>query len=288
MKLVSAAHPLVSIIMPVYNGGDFVSKAIDSVLGQSYTNFEFLIINDGSTDKSHNVIKKYRDSRIRYVSRENEGLAKTLIQLVEMSTGTLIARMDADDVCYPDRIKTQVERFFSNRNLVLHGTNVDYIDYTDNYLGSSVTVGSDHAIRYRMRYGNVFFHPSVMFRRDAYERSGGYSFKYSKYIEDYLLWIKMLKCGEVQIESKSLLKYRIHSGAISSSVPIGLDRVIAKISIHKGEYEGLNSDYESLIKSNDLMEIDSRSSGYKLNKRLIKILISILDFKCRLAYRLNK
>lgn len=280
-------NPLVSIIMPVFNGEAFVGKAIASILAQSYTNFELLIIDDGSTDNTDFIIKNFDDHRIKYISRENRGLVETLIQLVNGSSGALIARMDADDICHPDRIKVQVNRFLFNKNLVLHGCNVDYIDDVDTYLGSSVTVWSDCAIRYRMKSGNILFHPTVMFRRSVYEQCGGYSYKYSKYIEDYLLWTKMLKYGDVHIESKHLLRYRIHSNAISSNVPIGLNDIITKISLNKGEYDGLDSDYKLLICSERTFNNENRSCGYKMNKSLLSFVINLLDFKFRFLSKLQ-
>ncbi|MCS6136733.1 glycosyltransferase [Shewanella baltica] len=273
-------NPLVSIIMPVYNGEKFVVQAIDSILAQTYTNLEFLIINDGSTDNTDSIIRMYKDVRIKYISRENVGLAKTLIELVKMSNGSLIARMDADDVSHIDRIKMQVSNFTSNQKLVLAGTNVDYIDEKDFYLGSSITVGSNRAIRNRMRYGNIFFHPTVMFSRDVYDKCGGYSEQYSKYIEDYLIWIKMLRCGEVKILPESLLKYRIHENAISSNVPFGLENVISKISLNNGEYEGLDIDYQLLINANILKKTQSRKNGYRINKSIRRLIAKVLEFKC--------
>lgn len=276
----SFAQPLVSVIMPVYNGERFVVQAIDSILAQTYTNLELLVINDGSTDNTDSIVRKYKDVRIKYISRENVGLAKTLIELVKMSNGSLIARMDADDVSHIDRIKMQVNCFTSNPKLVLVGTNVDYIDDKDFYLGSSITVGSNRAVRNRMRYGNVFFHPTVMFSRDVYDKCGGYSEQYSKYIEDYLVWIKMLRYGDVRILSESLLKYRIHEDAISSSVPFGLENIISKISLNNGEYEGLDTDYKSLINSYTLKQTQNRNNGYRINKRIRRLIAKVLEFKC--------
>ncbi|MGK0256453.1 MAG: glycosyltransferase involved in cell wall biosynthesis, partial [Arcobacteraceae bacterium] len=203
------SDPLVSIIIPVYNAEKYIESCIDSVLSQTYKNIEILILDDGSTDLSLYKLKKYIDNRITLITRENRGLAKTLIELASLSNGAFIARMDADDVCNKKRIEKQINKFLCNDKLVLVGSNVDYISNKSDYLGSSISVCSHFAISKKLSYGNVIFHPTVMFKKSAYFSAGGYSPLYEKYIEDFLLWIKLKNFGEISVIPESLVHYRV-------------------------------------------------------------------------------
>jgi glycosyltransferase involved in cell wall biosynthesis len=277
--------PLVSVIIPVYNAEKYIDECINSILEQSYKNLEILIINDGSTDGTLSKLESYNDVRIRLITRENQGLAKTLRELVDKSTGIYIARMDADDISHKDRISQQVNKFLSNDKLVLVGTNVDYISGSGKYLGSSICVCSNYALKKKLNKGNVLFHPTVMFNREMYFKVGGYNKHYEKYIEDYLLWIKMKDEGEIAVLPSSLLCYRVHESAISSEEPVGLDLVIKKISDNNGDYKNLNTDYEDLVSGEKIIILGCRKTGYKTPYAARIIIIVLLEFYVRVFKR---
>ncbi|MGR5322125.1 glycosyltransferase [Vibrio sp. DNB22_19_1] len=278
--------PLVSVIIPVYNAEEYIDECINSILEQTYENLEVLIINDGSTDKTLSKLKCYNDARVKLISRENKGLAYTLRELVDKSSGDYIARMDADDIAHRERISLQIDKFLSNENLVLVGTNVDYISGKGKYLGSSICVSSNDVLGIKLEKGNILFHPTVMFKRDIYFKVGGYSHQYTKYIEDYLLWIKMKEEGDISVLPSSLLYYRVHESAISSEQPVGLDLVVQKISRNKGDYENLKSDYEKLITGEKKKVMNVRHTGYKVPYFARRIIIYLIELYFR-AFKIN-
>ena len=118
-----SVQPLVSILMPVYNCAPFLKSAIESILNQTYKNFELIVIDDGSTDTSLKVIKHYAsiDKRIRFVSRENKGLVDTINEMVKLAKGDYIARMDGDDISMPTRIEKQLNKIITESNVLLVG-----------------------------------------------------------------------------------------------------------------------------------------------------------------------
>src|SRR5690606_5635129 len=124
----SQRDKLVTVLMPAFNPGKYLPEAIESILSQTYSDFEFLIINDGSTDDTLEVIKSYKDSRIRLISRENKGLINTLNEGIDAASGQLIARMDADDICLSTRLEKQVKFFDEHPDHVLVGAEANVVD----------------------------------------------------------------------------------------------------------------------------------------------------------------
>lgn len=265
--MMQRSDPFISVILPVYNSGDYVGKTIESVLRQTYSNFEFIIINDGSNDNSDDVISKFNDPRIKYFKRENLGLSATLRELVDNSHGEYIARIDADDLAHEDRLEVQVSYFLKDEELALVGSNVEYIDELDNILGRSLSVISDSVIKKQLMSGNIIFHPSVMFRKSVYYKSGGYDLIINKYCEDFLLWKKMSKHGKFYICNKYLLQYRVHSGSISSNSPERLNWFIKKIA-SQGEYDGMYCDYQNVSQSKIINVSTKRRAGYKISSNV--------------------
>ena len=131
---------LISVVMPVYNGEKYLKDAIDSILNQTHTDFEFIIVNDGSTDNTANIIDSYVDSRIIHVRQENRGLPKALNVGASISKGEYIARMDADDISLPNRLKSQYLFFKSNSDISVLAGSFSYIDEKGKYLGRTFSV----------------------------------------------------------------------------------------------------------------------------------------------------
>ncbi|ENP8456976.1 glycosyltransferase [Photobacterium damselae] len=269
-------RPLVSVIIPVYNGEKYIKKTIESILRQSYSNFELCIINDGSIDNTHEIISNYFDKRITYISRSNKGLSATLRELVDIASGDLIARIDADDMAHEDRLKLQVESFLRNKKLILAASNIEYIDCEDKILGRSLSVINDKNIKSRLLKGNIIFHPSVMFRRDVYYNVGGYDIVINKHIEDFLLWKKMSDYGEFHIINEYLTKYRVHSESITSNTPEKLGWLVSKVAKY-GEYKDIYLDYHYVNNSQVINKSYSRSHGYKLPVNICKLINLIYD-----------
>ncbi len=209
----SDKKPLVSILMAIYNGEKYLREAIESMLSQTYTNFEFLIINDGSTDSTEEIILSYQDDRICYLKNEqNVKLIASLNKGLDLANGKYIARMDADDISLPDRLKKQVEYLEKNPEIGVIGSWVKTIGLTQN---KDIKFKSGHNnIRFELFFQNYLHHPSVMIRRDVLFQ---HNLKYENFIhaEDYAFWIKLSNYTHLDILPEFLLLYRLHGNNIS-------------------------------------------------------------------------
>ena len=208
--------PLISVVMPVYNGDKYLKEAIDSVLNQTFKEFEFIIVNDGSTDKTEEIIKEYSDERIKYIKQENSGIGGALRKGCSIASGKYIARMDADDVCLPERFKVQFDFLEKNKSSVLVSSSVLYIDENSRVYGRSYSTTSNRAIKNKLKRGSAISHASVMMRNDIYKKTVGY--QDLQPLEDYCLWMNMSKYGQLRNISFPLLKYRVLANSISRSI----------------------------------------------------------------------
>lgn len=167
------SKPEVSVIMPVHNGEYYLSRSIESILNQTFNNFEFIIINNGSTDNSWKIIKKYalKDKRIYLVNLPKKGIVKALNMGCRLARGKYIARMDCDDVSQKTRLKDQYDFLESHRQVGVVGSWADvYINDRYSYLWK--TAENDYFIRWHMLFNNTFPHASVMVERDLLKKAG--------------------------------------------------------------------------------------------------------------------
>lgn len=211
--------PQISVVMAVYNGGEYLKLAIESILEQSFTDFEFIIINDGSTDSTPNVLTEYahRDRRIRIISRENKGLVASLNEGISEARAPLIARMDADDIALPQRLFEQLNYLEKNPNVVCIGTAQIIIDDDGDELTTlKVPTDNDKIQRLLLSGHCPLEHPSVMYRTESVNQVGGYRKEYET-AEDYDLWLRLSEVGEFANINKPLLKYRYLNSSISAS-----------------------------------------------------------------------
>src|SRR5690349_23996482 len=212
--------PAISVLLPVHNGAPFLRKSIDSVLSQSFPDFELIIINDGSTDESAQIILSYNDERIRYVENErNIGLIESLNKGIELAKGQYIARMDADDICVSDRLLMQKKFLDENTDISFVATTVTYIDENEEITGfwdlDRETISED-LIRETMIRKNYISHPTVMGKSTDFKKL---RYKpYQKNIEDYDLWLRALNRGlRIAKLPTPLLLYRQHSHSVTST-----------------------------------------------------------------------
>jgi glycosyltransferase involved in cell wall biosynthesis len=205
--------PKITVLMPVYNAAEYIRETIDSVLSQSFTDFEFLIINDGSTDESEEIIKSYSDPRIRLVNNEkNMRLIATLNRGIELAEGEYIARMDADDICLPTRLEKQFKVMEANKDIALCGTGIKMMGKK---FFQPLVISNPNTIRNVMRAFNVFFHPTVMFRTSILiENDYRYDPNYL-HAEDYQLFQLMSEKFKLTNIDEPLLLYRLSPGGIS-------------------------------------------------------------------------
>lgn len=206
--------PLITVLMPVYNSESFLNEAIESILTQTFKDFEFLIINDGSTDNSKNIIFSYNDIRIKYVeNHSNIGLIKTLNKGFDLAKGIYIARMDADDICMPERLKKQFEFMEKNINICLCGSWYQTFGEINKYVKYAT---DNDEIRVRLLHQTQFCHPSVILRKFLLEEYN-YIFD-SNYLhaEDYEFFVRIAEKYKVANLPEVLLKYRTHKNSVTN------------------------------------------------------------------------
>lgn len=199
--------PLVSVIMPVYNGQKYLNAAIDSILNQSYENFEFLIVDDGSKDESKKIIQSYGDSRVHLIENEvNLGVAKSLNKAIEESKGTYICRMDADDIALPIRLETQVKYLNLNDDISMCGSWVKTFGELDSIF--KYPQGFED-IQVALLFYPCFAHPAVMWRREDFVKNDLFYQFEPPTAEDYDLWARASDKLTLSNIPEILLDYRI-------------------------------------------------------------------------------
>jgi len=206
----------ISVVMSTYNQSKYLSETINSVLNQSFKNFEFIIINDGSTDSTDKILNLYYslDKRIRVVQRDRMGLAKSLNVGINSALGKYIARIDSDDICEIDRLIYQLEFLESNKFCVACGSfaNVMNKDGEHLYLMEKPVTWNDIK---RNLPNNPFIHPSVMMRKEIAIKCNGYDENLAGG-QDLLLWNKMVNHGELWNIPNPLISYRLLPSALSN------------------------------------------------------------------------
>ena len=202
--------------MPVYNGGKYIKEAIQSVLGQTYKDFELLIIDDGSTDYSIEIAESFPDERIKIIKLNHNGIVEALNKGLGYAQGEYVIRSDADDVSMPDRFQKLLEYMDGNKDVSVCGSWATTINENGENIGElKYSPVEDYDIRKYAVFHNPFIHPSVIFRTEEVKRAGGY--KNFTHTEDYELWTRLLKKGKGYNISEKLVKYRIHSKQITRS-----------------------------------------------------------------------
>lgn len=206
--------------MSVFNGERFLSEAIESVLAQSFGDFEFVILDDGSRDGTRAIIQGYaaRDARIRPIFRENRGLIASLNQLLAESRSPLIARMDADDICKPERFARQIAFLAAHPD---HGVVGTWTEDIDEFGKPYPLDGYDHPVDHEEflaaieRGKPLLCHPSVMFRREPVRSVGGYHAAF-RHCEDMDLWLRLASVTRIANLPERLVRYRHYSDQVSS------------------------------------------------------------------------
>lgn len=204
-----------TVLLPAYNAGLYIKEAVDSILQQTYTDFELLIINDGSKDNTRAILDTYTDARIKIIHQENKGLITTLNEGILNARGDIIARMDADDICMPDRLRLQMDFLNKHPDYVMVGSEAEIMDKDGNYLMPLVPIGHTHKeIAESINDKVPFIHPCVTFRKQAVIKAGLYP-KNALDFEDHLLWKHLLSVGKVCNLHEVLLKVRFNPESVT-------------------------------------------------------------------------
>ena len=212
-------EPLVSVLIPAYNAEKYIDEAIESVVDQTYKNLEILILDDCSTDGTGKVIKKWvkKDSRIKYIKNEdNLKLSRTLNKGLELCNGEYIARMDADDWSYPDRISSQIKYLESNVKIGAIGGTIELCDEELKNPKVREYFETDGDIRKKIFRYSPFAHPAVVFRKSVLDSAGDYSESLVD-AEDYDLYFRIGKYSEFANISDTVLKYRVVATSASQT-----------------------------------------------------------------------
>jgi glycosyltransferase involved in cell wall biosynthesis len=215
-QIVVQSSPVLSVILPVYNGLPYLRQAIESVLTQSFGDFELIVINDGSSDGSQQLLETFDDPRMRIVQQGNRGLAATLNIGIAQARGRYLARQDQDDICLPGRFEKQVNFLDANADVMLLGTAAEIWEghsRTERVMRHAI---DGYALRFGLLFNNYFIHSSVMLRRSVFERVGGYSEdKARQPPEDYELWSRIAREFDVANLPEVLMAYREVPGSMS-------------------------------------------------------------------------
>ena len=271
-----SGNPKVSVLMTVYNGEKFLRESIESILCQTFDDFEFIIIDDGSTDASPNIMASFSDPRLVFVQQENIGQTKSLNKGLHLARGEYVARQDADDISLPDRFEKQAAYLDAHPEVVVVGGSVIRVDEQGNALRRLVFPQTHRKVRKRLRQGiNPLVHTTVMFRRREIVSLGGYN-EHFPVIQDCELWFRVSECFRLANLPDVLCYYRFHPKSLSSSYT--MDRALLALRIGKGKrscgtYPATSSDWESSVEGFEAefqMEIDAWKRQHQA-RRMLKL-----------------
>lgn len=208
-------QPEITVFMAAYNQEKYIEKSINSILEQSFSDFELVIVNDGSTDDTVAIVESFSDDRIRLMHNAgNRGLIFTRNRLLDIARGKYIAILDADDIAYHDRLKHQYQFLRKNPDVVLCGGHANIIDEHNRATGAQLRVPVDNTVNMFMLFGNPFVNSTTMFRTESFKAIGGYQ-EY-EISEDYDLFIRMSNGQKVANLDETLIDYRVHSNNTSA------------------------------------------------------------------------
>lgn len=294
-----------SVIMSVFNGQKYLHQAIESVLYQTFPNFEFIIIDDGSTDQTVELITKFADNRILLIENPcKRGLTINLNTAASISRGQYIARMDADDICYQNRFKTQLDFLEANQDISVVGSFVKMFGQQSQVAEYPL---HNEAIQAQLLTSNAFAHPSIMMRKDKMISDGKiYNEKFEK-AQDYELWNRMIEKVKMANIPKVLLKYRTHYDQISKAASkeqqffadkarkILLNRYFPELTDNEmdifnlgAKYSAAKNDTDTLIKLDAIFIkiIEKNNLANYFNRRnLINVLGATFATNCYIALR---
>lgn len=227
-------EPLISVVMPAYNAQKYISSAIESILNQTFKDFELIIVNDCSIDNTLKIIKSFRrkDQRIKIINNGMRlNIAATLNKGISQAKSNIIARMDADDISLPERLELQYKLINSSKNISVIGANIIIIDANGNEIAIRAYPNSSEKLKKCLFRYSSFAHPVVCFRKDIFDSVGGYDPKYSP-TEDLDLWFRMGSKHKFGSVNKPLLKYRLYKNSSSNQSLRSLEILVFKIRLY--------------------------------------------------------
>jgi glycosyltransferase involved in cell wall biosynthesis len=286
--------PLISVIIPIYNAANYLDQAIRSVLGQSFGDFELICVNDGSTDRSGEVLNKWvsHDQRIRLISQSNTGIVGALNAGLTVARCELIARMDADDICLPMRFEKQVVYMNSHQDCVAVGSTAVLIDQDASPI-KRWEVPAEHETISRLHLEGMagqIIHPSVLMRKSAIVAAGGYRPEW-QWIEDYDLFLRLAELGKLANLQEDLLLYRLNICGVTRSRRKQQEHLTTKLCNQIRQQKGLpaisRDKIEAMAESKpddvlaEWIEWAWRAGNYRTAQKHAKSLICLRKFEIR-------
>jgi len=291
-------NPKITVLMSIYNGEKNLYRSIDSILNQTFTDFEFLIIDDGSTDRTLEILQDYNDPRIRIITnKKNIGLAKSLNKGLKIAKGKYIARQDSGDISHPERLKKQYYFLENNKEYGLVGSWTEVIDENNNHIQYWKQESEPELIFYILSFRNCLTHTSVMFKRDFVIELNGYNERFKK-SQDYELWYRISRMKKIYVIPEYLVKWRMVVEGISIKCKGEQDYYAKRVPLENLRISenlleyllGINKGRSFLEKTKLLKElykfhtnIQSEGKNVKLsrkelksicNKRMLKFIVS--------------
>ena len=262
----------ISVVTPVYNGEKYLKETIESVLSQSFGDFEFIIVDDGSTDRSADIVASFRDPRIVYIHQQNTGNPGALNRGLFASRGKYVARLDADDLCMPGRFQVQYDFLENNPDYSVCGSCAEMIDKDGETVFVSKLPATDEEIRKVFDRENCMVHSSIFFRRETAFNLGGYNEDIRLYFTDWLFMFTLTKHGKVYNFPRPLVRYRMVHNSIHVKIRNTRMRDIGKSIIKRGRPEQAELDYlDQLEKSVNLSATDKTYNYYIMLAKLYRI-----------------
>jgi glycosyltransferase involved in cell wall biosynthesis len=278
--------PEISVLMSVFNSEKWLKSSIDSVLSQSEDEFEFIIINDGSTDNTSSILKSYKDDRIIIVDQENRGLTKSLNVGLNLAKGKYIARIDADDISMQNRLDVQKKFMEENPDIALVGSDAIIIDEKGNKVGHAKYPTSHTMLSNKLyNFKSVFPHSSIFFRKNIIMKGGGYNENFIR-SQDYDLYLRISEEYKIACINKPLLNLRLNLSGPTYSDDNQLIFGLAAVINHYLRDRGLE---EKIGAHNNWNNYYNEVSKWVIEKNLDKKHQSKIDFRiCRLYLRQKK
>ncbi len=230
-QVYSDKQPLVSVILPAYNAAKYIKAAVESILQQTYTRLELIVINDGSDDDTAEVLSQFTDMRLTVIHQQNAGMGATLNKALDLCRGEFIARQDGDDISKPERIEKQVQYLLEHPECALLGTAAEIIDEKGIPTGffHQHAIGSEE-LKFDLNFDNPFVHSSVMFKRSVIQQCGAYDLSIAPLVQDYDLWTRIAEKHRINNLEEPLQLYRQVNTGMSANVAKDYNLIVATYS----------------------------------------------------------
>tara|TARA_B100000029_G_C17507073_1_gene934862 strand:+ start:410 stop:1312 length:903 start_codon:yes stop_codon:yes gene_type:complete len=284
--------PLISILMNCYNADKFIGDAIESVLNQTYKNWELIVWDDASTDNTIDKIKKFKDKRIKIFYNENHcGLGKSRIKAQKNITGDYVAILDSDDKFKEEKLEKQINYFKDKNDLGMLGTNYEIINKNNKLVKkTNIQFNNENLLNYFCD-NNIFAHSSIMYRKTVAEKVGWYSEEF-EYSQDFDLTLKFLKKGKIDLISENLVSIRRSPTSMSEEKTLGIIREQENLTLLKKIRDSFKLNTTQKIRNQNaikLSEIKYIILNHKTNnfKKIFDLLTQIINKPSKIFVLLN-